>query len=112
MSFEEPTLLDVANVLRDIAGYSDDAAQPYGEDELISLARWLEDNHLELEPLAVGWAMPERAYYKGSEWHRNEKMDYYCGDYVRVYERQIRVYLDRAPRGSRPVAITGREVGT
>jgi hypothetical protein len=63
-----------------------------------------------------GYAMPEKAYYMGERWSpcpSNPCPE--CGMMLwgsrtpmamhRVYERQIRVYLDRAPRGSKRVRI-------
>ena len=55
--------------------------------------------------LIQGYAMPEKEYYKGNEWRRDEGKDYFAGAYEKLYERQVRVYLRRAPRGSRPAFL-------
>lgn len=57
------------------------------------------------ESLAVGWAMPEKKYYVG-----RSEVPGPSGFREAITERQVRVYLDRASRGSRPVTIVEREV--
>jgi len=78
-------------------------------EERNSWKRWCEEAEaklaaLEPEPLeaptvlAEGWAMPRHSYYMG--YHMEE------GEDTVWFDSQIRVYLDRAPKGSRPVTIT------
>jgi len=54
------------------------------------------------EKEVAGWAMPEREYRATSDWAVKR------GWADRATDRQIRVYLDRAPKGSRPVIIKER----
>ena len=65
--------------------------------ELDVMAAALEAELDEPEPLAEGWAMPEHNYYVGPHTQG-------C-DWKPKYERQIRIYLDRAPKGSKRVIV-------
>lgn len=62
------------------------------------ISKLLREATSELHPIAKGWAMPAQAYCTGGAPHPT----YWKGS---RYEPQIRVYLDRAPRGSKPVLI-------
>ena len=60
----------------------------------------LEAETLEAAPtvLAEGWALPPHSYLMGTHLEDGENTVW--------FDQQIRVCLDRAPRGSRPVTIT------